>query len=400
MALNCMPKKEAQSDPYAFPGAGAEKMPYTSGLPWPKGLNTQTLDDKASSLTMTASTFAAPEFDHHRMKAPREPAVPLPKPSRMPWKGKNIRLPVWKRGKDTKSAKPNGTTAKRNPKLDPNTIARHVPLGEAYKVPVPEGSRRPVPMMSKKRVSKDSRENNPEKQVIALDGDAVQPNKPTSHMMAKAVSTIGSSAVKIDRLIHGAGESVISSFKASSEGGRRLALGAERKLHHPISSIHTRLAKSSKRVAPTRQEFHTFNDRTGFKMYLRIYRGLAPGEVEHPIRGHDWTRHFDCVLSMSQYSWLTGSRLTAALYFNNLPARLKAGVPWKRPSLTQRVREKIYYEETCDCCTARHWVSQTQWIDRSPQPQFAAVVTVGHLTRLEALKHNPFEIMANARTDK
>lgn len=373
-------------------------MPYTSGLPWPKGLNPQTVDDKTSSLTVTASTFAAPEFDHHRMKAPREPAVPLPNYSGMSWKGKKIRLPVWKRGKDTKSAKPNGTTTTSNPKRNPDTTVRHVPLGEAYKAPVPKGSRRSAPIKSGKRAAKGPRELKQEKRVAS--SPAVPPSKPASHTMAKAISTIGASAVKIDRLIHGAGESVVSSLKASSEGGRRLATGAERKLHHPISSIHTRLAKSSKRVTPNHQEFHTFNDRTGFKMYLRIYRGLAPGEVEHPIRGHDWTRHFDCVLSMSQYSWLTGSRLTAALYFNNLPARLKAGVPWKRSSLTQRVGEKIYYEETCDCCTARPWVSQTQWIDRSPQPQFAAVVTVGHLTRLHALEHNPFEIMANTRTDK
>lgn len=390
--MDSIPKKEAHAAPYAFPGTDAGKVLYTSGLPWPKGLQSGTIDDETSTLPLSVLTVAPSEFDHLRTKAPQEPAVPLPNNAGTSWKRIKIHSILGKRVKDTNDT---------SPSLDPDTVVRRIRFGEAYKAPVPTGFRRLTPAGSKKRVVKDPFESNLKKRVISVFGSsAVTSNTPTSRARAKSVSLMSSSAGKIERLIHGSGAKVVSAFEASGEGTRRLAIGAERKLHRPISTIHTRIAKADNRATPTHQEYHTFVARNGFKMRLRIHRGLASGEVEYPIRGHDWTKYFDCVLSLSQYSWVTGSKITAALYFNNLPARLKTGVPWNRPSLTQRVAEDIYHEVTCECCTERSWVSQTHWRDRSPQPQFAAVITVGHLTRFEALKHNPFEIMGRARNDK
>lgn len=349
---------------------GAGKMPYASGLPYPKGLKLQTPEDKMSAVPVRVPTVAPPEFDHHRTKAPREPALPLPNHSGISWKRVKTR-PM-----------PGKGTVAPIAGLDSDTIVQHIHFAEAYLAPVPEGFRRPAPKRSKKHV-KDLRGNKLDKKVISALADPV-----------------GSSADQIDTLSHRSRKRIVSALKASREGSRTLMIAAERALHYPIASINTHIAKRDKRITPSRQECHTFDARNGSKMYLKIYPGLTSGDVERPIRGHDWTKHFDCVLSLSQYSWITGTRLTAALYFHDLPARLKLGVPWRRPSLTQRVAEKIYHEETCECCTERPWASQTSWRDRSPQPQFAAVITVGHLSRTQALGHNAFEIMRHARTEK
>lgn len=391
--------KGAEPDAYAFPGTCTEKVPYALGLPWPTGFNLQPADTETPVIPMTAPTVTPPEFNHHKTQAPREPAVPLPNYPHTPVEGDATHPAIVKRWKTAKYTNPRDATVSRRPRLDPDTPYRYIRFGEAYEAPVPQDTCGLTPKRPRNGSDEEPRESKTQEKVISVLGISTpQTDKPISRARARTVSAIGFSAGQVDRFIHRAQEKIISSIKISGDRTLRLVTEAERRLNHPISSVRTHIAKIDNRETPTRQERHTFDSRNGYKKFLKIHRGLTSGEVELAIRGHDWTRHFDCVLSLSQYSWLAGTRLTAALYFNDLPARLKTGVAWNRPSLTKRVGEEIYHEVTCECCNGRPWVSRTKWTDRSPQPQYAAVITAGHLTRLAALEHDPFEMMANACT--
>ena len=396
-------KEAAQLNVYAFPGTDAEMIAYSLGMPWPKGLTPASPNPKSPATPPVAPTVAPSPFDHHTTKEPNEPAVPLPNYPAEPLSGEDaeaVRKAYLTRWASV-VGKRRDLTVSRIPKFDPGTHHRYRRFGEAYEVPIPEVSE-PYFFKEKSRLcDKGPRESKVKVTIVsALGGTELHSKKPPSRARATIVSAVGRSVGLLDGMVHRCKSRAIVALKASGDGARRGTTTAKKSLRRPISSTHTRLANVDRRKTSRPAQRYTFRDRTGFTQRLVLHRGIDPGEVEHAIRGHDWTKHFDCALSLSQYSFITGTRITAALYFRDLPARLTLGVPWSRPSLTQRVGEEIYHEVTCECCAERPWVARTRWCERSPSPRFAAVITVGHLTRLDALNHDPFDLMKHARTNK
>ncbi|SPO05249.1 uncharacterized protein DNG_07936 [Cephalotrichum gorgonifer] len=149
------------------------------------------------------------------------------------------------------------------------------------------------------------------------------------------------------------------------------------------------------------QEGYLFRDRAGGHQLLALHSGLGPGEVEHPIVGpFDWTREWDCVLSMTQWSRIYGFPVTSSFYFKDLKVRLGRGVPWRNIHRTRLVKERRYREITCYCCVDREWVCESKFLDRSCDPQWAAVIAVGHLSRMQALENNALDVVRHSKVTR
>lgn len=168
---------------------------------------------------------------------------------------------------------------------------------------------------------------------------------------------------------------------------------------YSVSSVRTLIAKVDTRPCPASR--HTFLDTDGFRQRLVLPRGIGHREVEHDVVGrYDWTRDWDCVLSMRQTGRLDDVVVAAVFYFKDLPARLKAGVPWSDAERTRFSGESIHRETTCICCADREWVCETRFHERDENPTYAASIKVGHLERMESLSHDPVKIIANSRVER
>lgn len=167
---------------------------------------------------------------------------------------------------------------------------------------------------------------------------------------------------------------------------------------YTVSSVRTLIAKVDSRPCPASR--HIFIDTYGSRQRLVLPRGIGHREVEHAVVGrYDWTRDWDCVLSMG----LTGRDdhvVAAAMYFKDLPARLKAGVPWGDAEKTKFSGESIHRETTCICCADREWVCETRFHERAEEPTYAATIKIGHLERMESLSHDPVKITSHSRVER
>lgn len=167
---------------------------------------------------------------------------------------------------------------------------------------------------------------------------------------------------------------------------------------YSVSSVRTLIAKIDTRPCPASR--HTFIDMDGFRQCLVLPRGIGHREVEHAVVGrYDWTRDWDCVLSMRLTS-RDDHVVAAAFYFKDLPARLKAGVPWDDAERTKFSGESIHREASCICCAEREWVCESRFHERAGEPAYAATIKVGHLGRMESLSHDPVKIISNSRVER
>ena len=189
-----------------------------------------------------------------------------------------------------------------------------------------------------------------------------------------------------------------SSQRTPNNNGAVSRIAGNRHIARPLAWASTVAAKTKRKK--NHVERYVFRDVSGFRQHMVLYRGLAKGDVEHFVLGHNWTNAFDAVLSLTAYSFHTDTKVSAALYFNDLPLCLEKGVRWRRPGWVQCCREEIRREVTCTCCTATRFSCTRGFCERKCDPGYAAVVKVGHLGHGEALQHCSFDVLANARIDR
>lgn len=367
-------EKLAVADPYAMPGSHAGEIPYVGGLPIPKGMEPiREYSPPLTAVEIERARFVLPERFKKTAPCDRsEPTDPT-----MPHEDRYLSV---KRRKWPIVVDPYKSVAS----FSAVAIGReesYMHFGEAFRAPRSKCAW---------RKGEDQHER-------------YEPKRPKSkrkHTKDSRVSSLlRTSTARINKKISDMKHDVSLGLRDSADGIDRLAFYAEHGLRDGIAFVNNRVVRIDKRPVPP-EKHYTFTDRLGNKQHIAIHRGLAPFEIEHTIRGDDWTRDYECVLSITQFDWNVNAKVSAALYLNDLPARFQEGVPWGSSSQTKCLGEEIYEEVACECCEDHYWTCRAWWQERAPQPRWAAVTTMNHLTRFGALNQSPFEVMKNGKVNR
>jgi hypothetical protein len=141
---------------------------------------------------------------------------------------------------------------------------------------------------------------------------------------------------------------------------------------------------------------------------ITILDGLGPGEVERPLRGSsDWTANWDWVLSidlmdadaLAEPAVAPKLMVSACFFFNDLPKRIREGVPWRDKGQTQIVSEAGALGRTGAWCKDGKgpWNTRSMFCDVEAEPRWCGWVCRSHRNRQWLVDTEPLDMLSYPR---
>lgn len=145
----------------------------------------------------------------------------------------------------------------------------------------------------------------------------------------------------------------------------------------------------------------SFHDRLGQRHPAMVVYGLAPGDVERPVRGRDdWTTDWNWALALRCEDLDGGYRVDVRYYFGSVPDRVQIGVPWWDEQLTRVDEPSEEPEQFKDHDGVRRWKSTWAFTDRSRRPpRYCASLAVVHESCGKLAGVDPWDYITAAGTE-